>query len=249
MKTKIFTGTTIALLSSSMLSAIPAMAASITNGGFEAGFTGWTTVVQPNSNGNLSITGGGTSPISGARIPSPSEGTKYAVTDQFGPGSYVLYQDISLESGANALLSFDWFAQGYAPLSTTPSPAGSTDFTVAPNEFFRVDVVSAGFNSWFGSSTAGVLATILNPVNQGNPVNGWTKTTYNLSAFNGQTIRLAFREVDNQGNFQAGVDNVSINSRPVPVPAILPGMVLAGLYIGKRVLNRKSALSSTKVSS
>ena len=246
MKSKIFVGTAFAVLSSSVLTAIPAMAASITNGGFESGFSGWTTVVQPGSSGNISITSGGTSPISGFRIPSPSEGIKYAVTDQNGPGSYVLYQDVSLEAGTNHNLSFDWFAQTSAPLSDS----GSTDKDVFPSQFFRVDVMSPTFNSWFGPSTGGVLATILSPVAQLNPVSGFTNTTFDLSSFENQTIRLVFREIDNQTFFQAGVDNVSITStaRAVPVPGILPGMILAGLYMGKRALNRKSISSANKLS-
>jgi hypothetical protein len=219
-------------------------AASIVNGGFETGdFSGWTTVSQGGSNGNLFNTAGGSSPRSGFAIPGASEGTRYAVTDQGGPGSYVLFQDIFLEAGSQHQLSFDWFAQSAAPFFNP----GTMNAFGPPNQQFRVDLVSAGFSDWFNSSSsAGVLANIVAPTASPRQ---WTSTSFDLSAWTGQTVRLAFREIDNQGYFQAGVDNVKISSTPtqaVPEPASTLGLMAFGAIGAGSMLKRKQQKSATE---
>jgi hypothetical protein len=116
-----------------------AQAASVINGGFETGdFTGWEVVRQNNSNGDFFITGGESSPRSHHQIPTPSEGSNYAVTDQSGPGSYVLFQDIVLEANSSHQLSFDWFAQTSASLAN-PGTMNSRA-RESGNQQFRVGV-------------------------------------------------------------------------------------------------------------
>ncbi|MBD2580475.1 PEP-CTERM sorting domain-containing protein [Oscillatoria sp. FACHB-1406] len=214
-----------------------ANAASIVNGGFETGnFSGWTVVNQAFSSGNFFNTAGGSAPLSGIPISGASEGTRYAVTDQGGGGSHVLFQDIFLEAGSQYQLSFDWFAQTSIPLF---NPETMNAFGVV-NQQFRVDIVSAGFSDWFdNSSSAGVLANILAPTVSPDR---WTSTTFDLSAWAGQTVRLAFREVDNQNFFQAGVDNVKISSTPnqaVPEPASTLGLLALGAMGVGSTLKRK----------
>lgn len=222
-----------------------AQAASVINGGFETGdFTGWTVVQQNNSDGDFFITGGGRSPDSRSRIPTPSEGENYAVTDQFGPGSYVLSQDIILEANSSHQLSFDWFAQTESSFANP----GTMDFRGPENQQFRVDIVEAGFSDWFGSdSNVGVLANIVPPVIEGSPIFRFNSTTFDLTSWAGSTVRLAFRQVDNRGHFQAGVDNVSITSTPtqsVPEPLTILGSVTA-LGIGG-LLKRKQSQKHKK---
>lgn len=236
---KLLFGITIAVLSSSMVSVLPAMAASIVNGSFECGLCGWNTVVRSNNPQGIVVVP--PYDINGAypNAPkSPTDGTHYAfINSQIDSrDSFVLYQDVSLESGFKHSLSFDWWFldRGYA--KTRP-----------PESFFRVDVMSPQFNSWFGISTAGVEANVvdshINTAIFGNP---WTSTSYDLTPFAGQKVRLAFRAqsydpgVDYNLYIPSGIDNVLITSTRVPTPAILPGVVLAGLFIGKRFLHRKS---------
>ena len=218
-------------------------AASVVNGGFETGdFSGWTAVSQSGSWGNLFNTAGNNSPASGFSIPGASEGTRYAVTDQGGPGSYVLFQDIFLEASSQHQLSFNWFAQTFAGLAN-PGNMNKDSF---PNQQFRVDLVSAGFSDWFGpSSSSGVLANILAPV--ASPAQ-WTSTTFDLSAWAGQSVRLAFRQVDNQGHFQAGVDNVKISStstETVPEPGSMSGLLALGAMGVGSMLKRKQQQKAT----
>jgi hypothetical protein len=85
-------------------------AATIVNGGFETGsFTGWTVVNQSGGSGDWFVYTGTASPQSGFAIAAPPEGTHAAVTDQTGPGSHVLYQDVALEAGFKHTLSLQLY--------------------------------------------------------------------------------------------------------------------------------------------
>ncbi len=221
----------VAFLSSLGLT-LKATAATITNGGFNTDLDGWTVINQPGASGNWLHTNGGTAAIGGQPILAPSEGSGYAHTTQNDPTSQVLFQDISLEAGATHLLSFDWYAQDWA---ATFFDAGNLSYTGAPNQHLRVDLVSTGFDDWFGlDSSTGVLANILPPVADAAPATDWNSLTFDLTPWAGESVRLAFRQVDNQFFFNAGIDNVSIASAPnaipsVPEPSIIVGVIVLGL--------------------
>jgi hypothetical protein len=103
-------------------------AATIANGGFESGdFTGWTVVNQPGGSGDWFVYSGTSSPLNGFTIAAPPEGTHAAVTDQGGPASHVLYQDVALEAGFKHTLSFDVYYNNHASAFATPP---SLDFNV-----------------------------------------------------------------------------------------------------------------------
>lgn len=231
-----------------------AMAASITNGGFNTDLTGWTVVEQPGANGSWFSTEGGFSELGGQPIIAPSEGDRYVHSAQTGQTSQVLFQDIVLEADTEHLLSFDWFAQDW---SNTFIDAGTMDFTGADNQHLRVDLVATDFSDWFGpDSSTGVLANVLAPVAELSPVTSWNNLSFDLTPWAGQSVRLAFRQVDNQDFFNAGVDDVGIVSTPivveppveppvdiptpidqpqaVPEPGILAGLALMGLFVRKQ---------------
>src|SRR6476661_581870 len=91
------------------LTVLTVSAATISNGGFETGdFTGWTVVTQ--GTGNWFVYTGTTAPLTGVPLGSsispPPEGNFAAVSDEIGPGTHILYQDIVLEPGVNHQLSF-----------------------------------------------------------------------------------------------------------------------------------------------
>lgn len=188
-----------------------ALAASVTNGGFESGtFTGWTVVNQAGSaaGSNWFNYTGTTAPDSGNTIPAPPKGTHAAVTDQTAPGAHELYQDITLQPGFSHTLRFTLYYHAYAPL-TAP---GTLDFTTsAPNMQYRVDVMKTTAAD-FSIAPADVLANIFK-TNVGDPqVLAPTAETFDLTPFAGQTIRLRFAETDNLLFFNAGVDNVHVVS-------------------------------------
>ena len=62
-----------------------------TNGGFEAGFTGWTRADQLGSAGTFALQSGASSPVNGNPVPMPPGGVQAAMTDAQGPGSHVLF--------------------------------------------------------------------------------------------------------------------------------------------------------------
>ncbi|MBX2863932.1 MAG: hypothetical protein KTR27_10270 [Leptolyngbyaceae cyanobacterium MAG.088] len=199
-----------------------AKAASIVNGGFNADLSGWTLVEQTGAAGSWFFTEGGISALGGNPILAPSEGAGYAHSAQTDPTSQVLFQDIALEADTEHLLSFDWFAQDW---SDNFIDAGTMDFTGDPNQHFRVDLVSTDFNDWFGpDSSTGVLANILAPVAELSAVTSWNSLDFDLTPWAGESVRLAFRQVDNQFFFNAGIDDVSIASTPISVdpPVVEP---------------------------
>lgn len=205
---------------------LAATAASITNGGFNTDLTGWAVVEQPSASGSWFFTEGGTSALGDNPILTPSEGDGYAHSAQTGQTSQVLFQDITLEADTQHLLSFDWFAQDW---SNNFVDAGTLDFTGGLNQHLRVDLVPTDFTDWFGpDSSTGVLTNILAPVAELSPVDSWNSLDFDLTPWAGQAVRLAFRQVDNQLFFNAGVDDVSIVSTPIVVepPVVDPPVVV-----------------------
>ena len=184
----------------------------VTNGSFESNggvnspaLAGWTSVNA--GNGNWFAQSGGNSPPPGVfAVPTPPAGGFAAMTSQGGPGSHILYQDITLPATGNGQLYFRLFIGNRAGAFFTPSSLSQSGFA---NQQFRMDVMDPT------APVASVGAGVLLNVYQTRPgdvrvLSGYITVTANLSAFNGQTVRLRFAEVDNQGFFQAGIDDVSV---------------------------------------
>jgi len=187
------------------------IAANTVNGGFETGsFAGWTVFNQDGSFGNWYVYSGTASPENGFTIAGPPEGTYAATTDQVGPGLHILYQDVALEAGFHHILSFVVYYDNQAGEFATPP---SLDFTVFPNQQYRVDVLnpSAPVTSVVPGE---VLATVFQTKVGDPPLLAPTAVTVDLSSFAGTTVRLRFAEVDNQLFFAASVDNVVLTSTP-----------------------------------
>ncbi len=184
-----------------------ASAATVVNGDFETGnFTGWTVVnlVPP---ANWFVYSGTSSPLSGHAIDAPPGGTYAAVTDQFGPSSNVLYQDVALEPGFKHTLSFDIYYKNWAGSFVTPDSLNPG----VRNQQYRVDIMkpSAPVTS---VAPGDVLATVFQ-TKVGDPLTmAPTKITFDLSPYAGTTVRLRFAEVDTDSFFNASVDNVQIAS-------------------------------------
>jgi hypothetical protein len=202
---------TAALLGLLIAFALPGVssAATVVNGGFETGsFTGWTVADQAGGSGSWFVYTGTTSPLSGFTIAAPPEGTHGAVTDQNGPGSHVLYQDVALEPGFAHTLSFALYYENQAGFFATQP---TLDYNTFPNQQYRVDVLKATADP-FSTAPGDVLATIFQ-TQPGDPSSlAPTPISFDLSPFAGMTVRLRFAMVDNQFFFQASVDNVAIKS-------------------------------------
>lgn len=161
------------------------------------------------------------------------------MTDQFSPGSHVLYQDFVVPVGvSSATLTFERFVQNAA---TFVNGAQGLDFTGAPNQQARVDILLASASPF--SVTAGDVLQNVFQTNPGDPaMSGYTTVSADLTSVfasrGGQTLRLRFAEVDNQLFFNFGVDNVSLNVNAVPAPSglllVLTGLPLLVLLVWQR---------------
>jgi hypothetical protein len=180
--------------------------ATVINGGFETGdFTGWTVQDQEGLSGSWFVYSGTVSPLTGFPIPAPPEGAFAVISDQSGPGSHILYQDVALEPNQEHTLTFITYYINQAGFFATPD---TLDANVFPNQQFRVDVVDP---TQPVSSATGAL---IFRTEEGDPSTlDPTLITFDLTPFAGTTVRLRFAEVDNQLFFEAGVDDVRIQSR------------------------------------
>lgn len=216
--------TLLATLSVAGALALPAAApaATIANGNFETGdLSGWTT--SESGSGSWTNYTGTTAP-SGLVVGAPPEGTRGAVTSQGGPGSHLLYQDVALEAGSTHTLKLWVYWQNNASF-VTRSPATLSQ-TGGANQQLRIDVMSPS-----ASVTSVDPADILASVSQTQPgdpgTQAPTEISADLSAFAGQTVRLRVAEVDNANFFSAAIDDVRVESTPLPVAAPAPAPVPA----------------------
>ena len=183
----------------------------VPNGGFETGdFTHWNGANQIQGSGDWFVYEGTESPLSGFRIAAPPQGNFAATTDQENPGSHILYRNIKLESGMRHELSF------YLYYRNRPGeffPRNTLDFRVEPNQQYRVDLLRPKADPFTvdpNAIRATLFRTGVGDPNRKQP----TLMTFNLTRFAGDTVRLRFAEVDNQGFFQASVDRVRVTSEP-----------------------------------
>lgn len=213
----------------------------ITNGSFEDGggsFAGWTVLDQADGSGSWFVQTGTASPLNLFGVPAPPEGSFAAMTDQFGPGSHVLYQDFVVPVGVTAAtLSFERFIQNFPGTFTTPD---TLDYTVFPNQQARVDIMTTAADP-FSVAGGDVLLNVFQTSVGDDPVSGYTVQSNDLGAFlaahGGETLRLRFAEVDNSGNFNMGVDSVSLTvTTGVPEPSafVLLGLGVASLGVVAR---------------
>jgi len=213
------------------LAALPAVAAPvIANGGFESGLASWTRADQAGSFGTFYLQSGTTTNDNGYAVPAPPQGTRAAMTDSFGPGSHVLYQDFVASAGP-AALSFSLFIGNRADRFASPA---TLDFSIAAiNQQVRVDIVRIGADP-FSVLAADVLQTVYASAVGDTLLTGYNTITADVTAlmstFNGQTLRLRFAEVDNLNTLNMGVDNVAFNATVAePASLLLAAAALASL--------------------
>ena len=205
---------TVLLLAAMILSLVAASgvayAATVSNGGFEAGdLGGWTAKKQEGSSGRWFAYSGTTSP-NGAPIAAPPVGEFAATTDQNEPSSQVLYKNIKLAAGKKHTLSFYVYYQNSPGSFATPNTLNFNG--PGDNQQYRVDVMRPSAGA-FSVRRADVLARVFR-TEVGDPGTlAPTRLTYNLTPFAGKTVRLRFAQVDNMGNFLASVDQVKVSSQ------------------------------------
>jgi hypothetical protein len=224
-------------------------AAVIVNGGFESGLSGWTKADQTGSDGTFLLQSGTTTPLNAFPVPAPPGGTSAAMTDGFGPGSHILYQDFLVSGGlTDYTIGFSLLinnSQG-APNFFTPA---TLDFaTPALNQRARVDIIKTTADP-FSLAAADILQNLYE-TKPGDPLqSGYSSLQFDITALlqanQGATLRLRFAEVDNVAPFNLGIDNVNIQAGTgAGVPDTLPGLVewltLSGVVAAGAVRRRLS---------
>lgn len=199
-----------------------------TNGGTNSStFSDWTVWNQSGGSGNYYAQTGTSSPISGYTVPSPTTGTYAAMSDQGGPGSHIIYQDVAIPSwGAD--LSFDLFIGNRASAFYTPT---SLFYNAGQNQQFRMDIMDP--TAAITDLGSGVLQTVHTTPVGSTRVTGYNTITASLDAHAGETVRLRFAEVDNQLFFQAGIDNVRVVAPPIAID-IKPGSSTNPVNLGSK---------------
>ena len=214
-------------------------AATVVNGDFETGtLAGWQLYNggEPPEGENRwyaysgTFVSGGEFPVA---VPAPPAGNYAAITRQGGPGLHILYQDVALEPYYSHQLSLLVYYKSDAGLV---SPSTFDFMSELKNQQYRVDVLRAGAPIETLNPTD-ILATPFNTITGGPQILGTTPISANLTPFAGQTVRLRFAEVDNEGVFNAGTDSVAIQSTP-PSNAIT---------LGKVKLNKKNGSAKLTV--
>lgn len=189
----------------------------VVNGSFEINgglnsttFAGWQ--IFNSGNGKWYAQSG--TNLMGFGVAAPTDGNFAAMVTQSGPGSHIMYQDVAIPT-AGATLEFDVFVANRARSFVTPNFLLHTQGSI---QQFRMDIVQTSASvTTLNASDVSVYRT-----NVGDPANSpYRRITYNMAAFAGQTVRLRFAQADNRGNFQLGIDhvtlipNVPVNVAPV----------------------------------
>ena len=175
------------------------------NGSFETGdFTGWTVVQESGSNGDWFVYSGNLSPIIGFPILPPPVGMFAAVTDQDGPSSQVLFQDIDIPAGNTVTCSVIVYYENRAGVFIN---GPDLSFAGGPNQQARIDIMDPNAPDF--DVGAGVLENLFQ-TNPGDPTSlGYTTINFDLTDFSGTIVRFRAAEVDNQLNFNFSIDDVT----------------------------------------
>lgn len=225
-----------------LVGAASAVGATIVNGDFETGtLSGWQVVNDPPPPGEsgswFAYSGTKVTSFFEPTVPPPPAGTFAAITNQGGPGTHILYQDVALEPYYSHQLSLYAYYRSFNDTMTAPGTLVVEGESGPANQQYRIDVLNpaAPINSM---NAQDILATVFATSTGSPPELGATAYTADLTRFGGQTVRLRFAEADNRGNLFAGADSVAIASTP-PSNAFT---------FGKPVLNRAKGSARLPVS-
>jgi hypothetical protein len=233
-----------------------AAANTVVNGGFESGdFEGWSVVNEPSDSGDWFVYGAEEGPF-----PPPPQGEFAAITQQSNPGTHILYQDVPIEAG-QTYLSMIVYYDSSGPIAVPNPDTLEAGDEGDGNQQYRVEVMdpAAPLESVASSD---ILATVFRTLDGDPAFIGPHTVGVDLSAFVGQTVRLRLAEVDDLGEFNAGVDAVMTGPAPIgppltpvapPAPPAPPAPSApltppsSAFTFGKLKLNKKNGTATLKV--
>jgi uncharacterized repeat protein (TIGR01451 family) len=183
----------------------------VLNGGFETGtFTNW---FKTNSTtaGDWVINNGTYVPPGSDGTSQPFAGNYSALSEQTGPGTHVLYQDVTIPSGASsATLTWVDRIHNHGSQFTTTS------------QYFHAEI----------RGTNNTVLQVAFTTKPGDPlITNWVARSFDLSSYIGQKIRVAFVESDSLGFFNVGLDNISVQVNALSVTNS-SGIVTSDVYFG-----------------
>jgi hypothetical protein len=211
----------------------------VTNGGFETNggagtsiLNGWTVVTDNcGSPGSWYAQTGTSNPLgssgSNTTVAAPPEGSFAAMSDQDGPGTRAMYQDITIPADATNI-TFQLYLLVQVEDWVTPNPQTLQTCDSVGNEQFRADIITTSSDPTT-EIDSGVLLTIYQTMPSDALESGYTEVQADISSLAGQTVRLRFVEADNEGNLNAGVDDVMITGTVPDLGAY--GMAILALLL------------------
>ena len=184
----------------------------IDNGDFESGdFQSWQTF-QEGDGDFFVIENGGSTPTSGQITEFDQQSQDFiAVSDQSGPGTNVLRQTFTVPENTDSLsLSFDMFVNDQSETGPIIADVG-LDHTGPDNQHARVDILTEGAGPTT-TAEADVVENLFIGIDEGQTPNPFVDFDNDLTDIldPGETYQLRFAQVDNQLNFNQGVDNVEL---------------------------------------
>lgn len=215
----------------------------VENGSFETGdFSGWTVVQEPGSAGNWFVYSGNITPLSSSTILPPPDGEYAAVADQLESSSQILYQDIDVPQSSSTTCSFIVYYQNEAnEFVIGPSLSYGGGFQ---NQQGRIDIMDPDAPDF--DIGAGVLQNLFQ-TNPGDPLSlGYTTVVFDLTTFEGTTVRFRAALVNNLANFQFAIDDVTcVTATEVPALSEWGLIAMAGILgiVGFIVVRRNKSLA------
>ena len=139
-------------------------------------------------------------------VPDPPQGEFAAVTDMDGPGYRILYRNMELDDAYMLRLSV-FYVNGASDLR---SPDTLSHDTPVANQQFRIDLLDPSASIYSlrqGDVLANIFRTSPGDANRLEP----TSIAFDLSPWEGQTVRIRLATTDNQGpQLRAGVDDIRL---------------------------------------
>lgn len=213
-----------------------ANAATVVNGGFEAGLTGWNQAIFSAESGSwVAYAGNRPLPQSGDFVIAPFAGSGAVSSDEFENSSSSLYQDVSLEAGFTHKFEYKHGWNNEADNWFTPEPMNFALGAVEFNQQLRVDVIKPSADPRT-TNASDILATSFQTDPTTPLVAEWTDgPALDLSSFAGQTVRLRFIYVADESYLHHVIDEVKITSTNIK-----PATVTAAKISTTKLTEKKS---------